>query len=187
MLNFPEGLIEAACLTVGQRDEDIEAWIDYYAQAVQSRLPDGLYYDKHSDMVFYYDNDKPITDKWGKLLDDADIWFSDSEFESLLHEAEQEADGWWLEDAKTVYYCETNGYDLIISVDTNGEVHYITDELLDELDIFSLNRNERAARVFEFLAENGGDDAWNSANDEGITLESLLDGVKIIAVKEIVM
>ena len=86
---------------------------------------------------------------------------------------------------KTVYYCETNGDDLIISVTAGGEVHYITDELLDELDIFDLSSKERAAYVFKFLSEDGDDDHWNNANEEGITLESLLDGVTVVTTAEL--
>ena len=93
---------------------------------------------------------------------------------------------------KTIYYCETNAYDLIISADEDGTIRWTDDALLDEIDrglpawlnIFNLDRPTRAKIVFSLLMNGGSDDNWTCTEDSeytaGMTLEQLLDGVEII-------
>ena len=90
---------------------------------------------------------------------------------------------------KKIYYCETEGQDLIISAAEDGEIRWIDNELLDAIEnetgtgIYSLDRENRANMAFALLRDGWGDDHWNDA--DGITLEQLLDGAKIIAETEI--
>ena len=89
---------------------------------------------------------------------------------------------------KKIYYCETEGQDLIISAAEDGEIRWIDNELLDAIenetgtDIYSLDRENRANMAFALLRDGWDDDHWNDA--DGITLEQLLDGAKIIAETE---
>ena len=94
---------------------------------------------------------------------------------------------------KKIYYCETEAYDLIISVGEDGETRWTDDSLLDVIDgelpvwinMFDMDRPTRAKIVFSFLQSGGDDDNWNLAEDYDVTLEQLLNGVRIIDETEI--
>lgn len=95
---------------------------------------------------------------------------------------------------KKIYYCETEAYDVIISADEEtGDIRWTDDALLDEIDgelpvwinMFDMDRPTRAKIVFSFLQNCGDDDNWKLAEDYDLTLEQLLDGVKIIDETEI--
>ena len=92
---------------------------------------------------------------------------------------------------KHIYYAETEGPDLIISVAEDQSIRHIGDELLDAIndelpewiDIYDLDCSGRARIVFTFLRNSGDDDHWN---DDGLfTIDELLHGTKIIAEADI--
>lgn len=94
---------------------------------------------------------------------------------------------------KKIYYCETEAYDLIISVGEDGETRWTDDALLDMIDgelpvwinMFDMDRPTRAKITFSFLQNGGDDDNWNLAEDYNMTLEQLLNGVRIIDEAEV--
>ena len=92
VLREHEGIIEAACLTVGDDEDDIMMWIEHFGEAVNRRLPNGVYFDRQNcRLVDEYDHPMNKMDhkEFEKLLD---------EFEGILDEAERETDSWWEED-----------------------------------------------------------------------------------------
>ena len=98
LFSYSDGLIEAASLTVGDDHEDIVTWIDYYADAVQRRLPSGVYYDRRDDSVRLYDTDEKVTDRHGHLLDDFELDITEDSLEAIMRAAERETDDWWNDD-----------------------------------------------------------------------------------------
>lgn len=78
---------------------------------------------------------------------------------------------------KKLYFCETNGYNMVASVDSENECRYLT-ETNDFPVLSGMDTDQKGKVAHEFLATIEDDSSW----DDDCTYDQIFaDGVDILA------
>ena len=78
---------------------------------------------------------------------------------------------------KKLYFCETNGYNMVVSVDSENECRYLT-ETNDFPYIVGVDAEQKRQKVTEFLEQIEDDSSW----EDDCTYDQIFtDGVEVIA------
>lgn len=77
---------------------------------------------------------------------------------------------------KKLYFCETNGYDMVVSVDSENNCRYLT-EMEDFPYIVGMDAGQKKQAATEFLGQIEDDSSW----EDDCTYDQIFaDGVEVL-------